>query len=700
MKVHRIAVLYSFTTTFTLCSSPIKTPKKTSYEVWGSDQSNSASGQSTAGAQGGFLWIWDSESIEEQLSGGQNAVPLGCMPDSSPGPCNLLDIFPQTLEEYNATGYPTGNILNDLPGFGRIHGVIKDPTNRYVNANLFAHTGGYVGVIDTKTKEAIALFRVTQTKYTKPDSTTVETRSVHMSVWAADGSAILVTNLAGKAIERIDVFRDIDGTITDLKFNAGASIGLGAGMDVVKKASFFVGNNAKGNSLIGSIIGNYDLTSGGAFGDLTPNGVCKESGCGGGNPDPQGGGRSNNVPICPITTTGDNAFVTLGGGGLLVLNIKTTPMQIIGEYGKNVVYGAGCGGVESKKQVFIDSGVSASGAGFDQSTFAVFSFDDTMFPRDGSYNRENHPMPVRIFQDRGNTKTIGNTEGADASNGSGQIPGETTRRDSHGMAIIGEYIHVTDRIQNVVETFDTNTYERNTYDLVSRDGKSGREGPAGMCFTKSVLDGNGLALNDPTPDLAEATPDGKYLMIAFRGPAPISVSHAAQGSCPGVGIVEITNDGKSGKLVDVLRTTNTVDDHIVSGMTGGFNYQGVERSDVHGAIVVSRDPPACPYIAGPRVSNYASWGRRCHWPISGSLTEAQEACNGLSDCTVLHDYGCDGTGWRYCEVSIETLQETYPDTNACTLVVDCSGTETRTGIVTNNQTVTDPETTTVSWLRR
>merc|ERR1719346_341537 len=111
MKVHSIAVLYSFTTTFTLCSSPIKTPKKTSYEVWGSDQSNSASGQSTAGAQGGFLWIWDSESIEEQLSGGQNAVPLGCMPDSSPGPCNLLDIFPQTLEEYNATGYPTGNIL-------------------------------------------------------------------------------------------------------------------------------------------------------------------------------------------------------------------------------------------------------------------------------------------------------------------------------------------------------------------------------------------------------------------------------------------------------------------------------------------------------------------------------------------------------------------------------------------------------------
>ena len=120
------------------------------------------------------------------------------------------------------------------------------------------------------------------------------------------------------------------------------------------------------------------------------------------------------------------------------------------------------------------------------------------------------------------------------SNDSGQKPGTTTRRDSHGTVatVDGKYVHTVDRIQNVVEVFDSATYERTTYDLVSMDGKSGMSGPAGPCFARSVLDDGGLPLNDPAPDLLEATPDGKYLMVAFRGPAPVSVTHSAQGSCP------------------------------------------------------------------------------------------------------------------------------------------------------------------------
>jgi len=45
-----------------------------------------------------------------------------------------------------------------------------------------------------------------------------------------------------------------------------------------------------------------------------------------------------------------------------------------------------------------------------------------------------------------------------------------------------------------------------------------------------------------------------------------------------------------GKLVDVLRATNTIDDHpVVPGsIVGGHDYTGAERSDVHGAIVVAR----------------------------------------------------------------------------------------------------------------
>ena len=79
-----------------------------------------------------------------------------------------------------------------------------------------------------------------------------------------------------------------------------------------------------------------------------------------------------------------------------------------------------------------------------------------------------------------------------------------------------------------------------------------------------------------------------YLAVAFRGPAPVTVAHGAQGSCPGVGLVELSSDGMSGKLVDVLRSTNTIDTSASVGITGGHDYTGAERSDVHGAIVVQR----------------------------------------------------------------------------------------------------------------
>jgi len=536
----------------------------------------------TSGTKGGYLWIWDSTSIQEQLGGGPDAEPLGCLDNKTAGPCNLLDVFPQTL-----TDSVSGVVLGDLEGFGRLHGVIKDPQNKYVNANFFAPGGGFVGIIDTDTKEAVALFRVTSFEY-EYSSTKKVNRSVHMSFWTADGLGIIISNLHGKAIERIDIARDSNGKITGAVFNKSASVGLGSNMSVEAEASYFEGNNAFGRSLLGGTKGDYEDAD---LGDLTPNGLCKENDC---SASPtlisQAGGRSNNVPICPIPTKNDNIYVTLGGGGLLVLDSSSAPMKIVGEYGKNVVYGAGCGGVEVVgNQVFLNGGVSASGAGATQSTFAVLSFDDTKYNRDG-VNPENHPMPERIYQDKTNTRTIGNTEGGSETNESGQIPGTTTRRDSHGMdvTIDGKYLHVVDRIQNIIETFDTKTFERDTYDLVSKDGKGGREAPAGPCFAKSVLDSDGLTLNDPTPDLMEVTPDGKHIMVAFRGPAPISVAHAGQGSCPGVGIVEITEGGKSGKLVAVLRTTNRLDVSVINTIVGGHDYDGVERSDVHGVIVIPK----------------------------------------------------------------------------------------------------------------
>ena len=198
-------------------------------------------------------------------------------------------------------------------------------------------------------------------------------------------------------------------------------------------------------------------------------------------------------------------------------------------------------------------------------------------------------MPIQVFKDPNNTNTIGNVDGTRTKDETGQLPSLTTRRDSHGAATTkdGRYIHVFDRIQNVVEVFSSETMRHvDTYDLVSRDGKSGMTGPSGSCFGSSVTDDAGLPLNDPAPDLAGITPDGKFFAVALRGPAPVSVPHSAQGSCPGVGIVKIIKGGRSGRLVAVLRTTNTVDTVPVGTIPGGHIYTGTERSDVHNAIVV------------------------------------------------------------------------------------------------------------------
>ena len=548
------------------------------YEVWASDQSNSVPGQPGGGLKGSYLWIWDSADVEAQLAGGPVARPLACGRDarkrSAVGPCDLLEVFPQDLFEVDADGEPTGAALSDLPGFGRLHGMLPDPQGRYLNVNVFAPSGGYVGIIDRRTKAAVGLFRVTATNVAGP-----ETRSVHMSFWSEDGDALLIANLNGKVLERIDVVRNGSGRIKDLVFRRDASLGVSKGMAVTESATVFRGRNAIGKKMLGRVEGNYQAQ---AFADLTPNGACKENGCASG-PDGAAGGRPNNVIICPIVGEADNAYVTMGGGGLLVADVTATPMRIVGEYGNQVVNGAGCGGVQSGEQMFLNAGVSASGAGATWSTFTMYALDDTAFG--GEANPENVPAPALVYRDEGNTATGGASEGPPA-NTTGQLPGQTTRRDAHGAAatLDGAYVHNVDRIQNVVEVFDTETFARTSYDLTSADGQGGGTGP---CQFASVTDDGGLPVNDPAPDLVERTPDGKYLMVALRGPAPVSVQHSAQGSCPGVGVIALSEDGSSGRLAGVLRTTNRVDDSPAAA-PGGHGYDGAERSDVHGAAVIPK----------------------------------------------------------------------------------------------------------------
>ena len=220
------------------------------YEIWGSDQSNSVANVDGRGVSGSWLWVWDSKDVEVQLKGGQAAKPLGCNGKNIPGegPCNLYDVFPSTLVENDSNG-PTGKNLSELPGFGRLHGMLPDPQNLYMNVNIFAPDGGYIGIIDGETKEAVALFRVTGTNIG---------RSVHMSFWSSDGSALLVANLHGKVLERIDLERNKNGQIISATFNKSASLGVGKEMTITDEAKVYLGTNSQGNPMLGNISGSYD----------------------------------------------------------------------------------------------------------------------------------------------------------------------------------------------------------------------------------------------------------------------------------------------------------------------------------------------------------------------------------------------------------------------------------------------------------
>ena len=121
-------------------------------------------------------------------------------------------------------------------------------------------------------------------------------------------------------------------------------------------------------------------------------------------------------------------------------------MQIVGEYGDAIVNGAGCAGTQSQNHVFLNAGVSASGAGADQSTFTLYALDDSLYS--GSSTKQNYPPVQQVFKDPTNTNTNGNVDGVVASDSTGQIPQYTARRDSHGAVntIDGKYVHVADRI--------------------------------------------------------------------------------------------------------------------------------------------------------------------------------------------------------------------------------------------------------------
>ncbi|HET9218002.1 MAG TPA: hypothetical protein VFR18_13540, partial [Terriglobia bacterium] len=260
-------------------------------------------------------------------------------------------------------------------------------------------------------------------------------RQVHFAVPSPDETYIAVANQNGKLFERIDTNYETD----TFALNTAAGINLAT--------------------------------------CTTPNGVACEL----------ANVRPDNAPICPlIESTSQYTFVTLRGGGLLIVDARSTPMQIVAEYDRSVVRPNGCLGIQLGSKMYVDSGGGTAAQ--------LFGAHLYVFPVTGfsSLNPPNTPAPQVILST--------NEEESDAH-------GATLSKD-------GKYLWMADRGRNFIWVIDTDT------DRI-----------AGMIPLV------GPPSSDPTPDLLSTSPNGSHVFMSLRGPNPLTADpHVSTGSTPGVGV--------------------------------------------------------------------------------------------------------------------------------------------------------------------
>jgi len=250
--------------------------------------------------------------------------------------------------------------------------------------------------------------------------------------------------------------------------------------------------------------------------------------------------RPDNAPICPRTDdSGRISFVTLRGGGMFVVDHTTTPMRIIAEYDREAVHANGCGGIQARGKMYINSG--AGGAATNPGEHDVYAFDVDRFSTTEPA-APNTPAP-RLVYSRDDEAAV----------------------DSHGVLLTKRerFLWVGDRIANDMTVVDTRTDE-----VVERFSLAGDVSP------------------DPAPDLMDISPDAKTVYVALRGPSPGSGGHAAIGATPGLGVVDVERGGRSGELSHVAR---------VSNLDGGL-----ELADPHAVRVRVTEPALAERERGDR----------------------------------------------------------------------------------------------------
>lgn len=235
--------------------------------------------------------------------------------------------------------------------------------------------------------------------------------------------------------------------------------------------------------------------------------------------------RPDNAPICPLVdSTSRFAFVTLRGGGLFVVDATATPMRIVAEYDRETVHGNGCGGLEGSGRMYVNSG---GGTAANMSEFDVYSFPLAAFSSTPS--TPNTPAPTLVVSLDGGHEA-----------------------DSHGAMLTrqGRYLWVADRIGNRIVVVKTAT------------GRMVGEFPLA-----------GQLSEDPSPDLLDLSPAGDLAFVSLRGSLPLSGDpHASTGSTPGLGIVQVKKDGRTGALTGIARIANV-------------DAAGIDRADPHGLRV-------------------------------------------------------------------------------------------------------------------
>jgi hypothetical protein len=232
----------------------------------------------------------------------------------------------------------------------------------------------------------------------------------------------------------------------------------------------------------------------------------------------EGGERPDTAPICPITEASSKyAFITLRGGGLFVVDVTETPMKIVATLDNNEIHPAGCGGVQVGGVMYLNSG---GGWPVAPLSYDVYALNISDLPKSVS---------AKLITSR-----------------------DTKFADSHGMAGVGRYVWNADRAGNEIEIID------------SLDN-----------LTVGSIDLNSPFSGDPAPDLLDVSPGGAYVFVALRGPNPLTGNakemNNAQGSTPGVGVIKVTEHGKSGQFVGVSRLTNQT--------------EGKDTADPHGLAV-------------------------------------------------------------------------------------------------------------------